>query len=271
MQGTDTRYQPCEVNPGVGYDTRRYTKDVQAITTMVIIPCNIKSKSSLTDTHQNERRHNFTLLAQENGALKPFGSFLTEDAGIQGQGGMKDKEERGPHGIVGLISTNKKDGVSKKMLHQLNGPPGVQLQPPGHWQNNLGAVNQERVEYNPEARYTNLGFANQNRNANVGDWRTPQNRPASASLLTNRPAAARRQRPSTALLRDKGQWTEAQRQPGGGTRGKADHLLEPTRDYTHLCGALGSDRVEYNPDSAQQRWAGLWEEQKKSVHETPYN
>lgn len=213
-----SRYQRSNRNPGVGYDGKR---------------------------------NKFTLMVLENGVNKPFGSFLTEEEGVEGYAGMVDKKDRGPHGIEGLPRTNqthimKRDGVSEKssrrVLMELNGPPGVQIQPAGYWQQNVGPKE----------------------STNVNNFVTPQNlpatphsqpfvsRPTSASLLAGRPAAARRQRPSTALLRDKGQWS-VQRQ---------DHLHEGKRD--DLCGAE-KERVEYNPETMRKLWSGLWMEQRPPV------
>jgi hypothetical protein len=215
LQGRDasSRYQRCARNPGVGFD---------------------------------RERKKFTLMVVENGVDKPFGSFLTEDEGVEGCTAMIDKRNRGPHGIQGIPRTNKLEGVPKEVLMEANGPPGVQLNPTGHWQKNEGAKNTG------------------GRNVNVGNWTTPQSqpvvdtnsserhvthramRPASASLLAGRPTAARRQRPSTALLRDKGQWTGK----------REDHQQEVVR--RDLCGALDGERVEYNPETMKNLWAGGW-------------
>lgn len=205
-----SRYQRCASNPAVGYDTEQ---------------------------------KKFTLMVLENGVDVPFGSFLTEPAGVEGNAALIDKRQRGPHGIAGIPRTNKRDGVPQEVLRENYGPPGVQLQPAGHWQKNEGQ-NQD------------------GKNVNVGIWTTPQSqptensserivthramRPASASLLAGRPAAARRQRPSTALLRDKGQWTGK----------REDHQQEVLRK--DLCGALGGERVEYNPETMRNLWAGGW-------------
>jgi len=193
-----SRYQPSDRNPGVGFDTKR---------------------------------KNFTLIVVENGIDKPFGSFLTEAEGVQGYGGMIDKKDRGPIGIEGLPRTQKRDGVSRKVLMELNGPPGVQLHPAGHWQQN----NRDR-----DIR------------VNVGDFTTPQNRPMSASLLAGRPTAARRQRPSTALLHEKGQWSQE----------RQEHLQEVKRG--DVCSAE-NDRVEYNPDTMRKLWSGLWMPQRPPI------
>lgn len=204
-----SRYQRSNRNPGVGYDGKR---------------------------------KKFTLMVMENGVDKPFGSFLTEDEGVQGYAGMCDKNTRGPHGIEGIPRTNKRDGVAREVLMELNGPPGAQLHPPGHWQQNKGSAEQQ-------ART----------NVNVGKWTTPQSRPTSASLLAHRPVAARRQRPSTALLRNKGQWSGV----------REDNLHECVRN--DICGAAtDGERVEYNPDIVRRCWAGGWNDQRLPVG-IPYN
>jgi hypothetical protein len=177
---------------------------------------------------------------------KPFGSFLTEDEGVQGYAAMFDKNTRGPHGIEGMPRTNKRDGVAREVLMELNGPPGAQLHPAGHWQQNKPLA--EKAD---------------TKNVNVGNWTTPQrrtmSRPESASLLANRPVAARRQRPSTALLRDKGQWSGV----------REDHLQECVRD--DICGSANNgERVEYNPDMVKRCWAGGWNDQRPPVG-IPYN
>ena len=210
-----SRYQRSNRNPGVGFD---------------------------------EKRKKFTLMIVEDGVDKPFGSFLVEEEGVQGFAGMADKKDIGPHGIPGVPRTNKRDGVARQVLHELNGPPGVQLQPAGYWQKNMGA---------------SLSAGIGNKNPNVGNWTTPQGRPVtespnsprlnnpkavrpvSASLLAGRPLAARRQRPSTALLREKGQWTGQ----------RPDHQQEcPSTNFV--------ERVEYNPDTMKHCWAGGWNPQR---------
>lgn len=212
------RYQRSDRNPGVGFDTKR---------------------------------KNFTLMVTENGMDKAFGSFRTEFEGVQAISALYDKAElRGPHGIEGLPRTQKRDSASRKVLMELNGPPGAQLFRPGHWQNNSGGGDTKD-------------------NVNVGIWATPQkeldhvqgrNRPVSASLLAGRPAAARRQRPSTALLRDKGQWNTERRAEGGIFKLR-DHLQEAGR--ADLCGAApGGERVEYNPDKIKLCWSGGWNAQR---------
>lgn len=211
------RYQRSERNPGVGYDVKR---------------------------------KKFTLMVMENGMDVPFGSFLTEASGVEGCSALNDRAARGPHGLEGLPRTQNLDGVSRQVLMEMNGPPGSQLLPPGHWQKNMGA-----------------GYRNSS-NVNVGIWTAPQkeldhaplrNRPSSASLLTGRPAAARRQRPSTALLKSKGQWN-TERLAEGGIYKMPDHLQEAVR--ADLCGAAdGGERVEYNPDRTKKSWSGGWSDQ----------
>jgi hypothetical protein len=193
------------------------------------------------------KRKLFTLIVKENGADKPFGAFRTESEGVEGFKALVDNQERGPHGIAGLLRTNKIQGASRQALMELNGPPAAQLKPAGHWQQNKGAPNM------------------QSNNVNVGDWTTPQSqpklhiRPMSASLLRakERPAAPRR--PSTALLRDKGQFVAGRRQ---------DYLREAER--RDLEAALHGERVEYNPGPRKMCWAGGWMEQHPPM-DIPYD
>ena len=220
------RYQRSDRNPGVGYDAKR---------------------------------KKFTLMVVENGKDVPLGSFLNESEGVEGVSALSDLALRGPHGLEGLPRTKHRDGVPRWVLMEMNGPPGVQLLPAGHWQKNMGGANKNSS------------------NVNVGIWTTPheeleyapgRNRPMSASLLAGRPTAARRQRPSTALLRDKGQWNADKKAEGGIFKG-AGHLQETAR--ADLCGALeGGERVEYNPDRMKMCWSGMWNQQRPSPG-IPYN